>query len=196
MFDAMMDWLGYLPYFYWHRGHVPGRLGTRHHLLTPYGPYTTADGKAVNIAVLSQEHWHGFCTYVVDRPEWLADARFATNEARMANRQDLEELVATEFRQRTRWEWIQRLRRAGIPFGVVRDLPEVLSHPRLQHTGQVVKVPSPVGLLPCMDNPVHWSDLKNRLDAIPGLGEHTERILAELGFTAAEVRSLRASGVV
>jgi len=196
MFDAMMDWLGYFPYFYWHRGHVPGRVGTRHHLLTPYGPYATADGKAVNIAVLSQEHWVAFCTHVVSRPEWLVDARFASNEARVANRQVLEELIAAEIRRHSQSEWIERLRRAGVPFGVVRDLPEVLAHPRLQHTGQIVNVDSPVGPLPCMDNPVHWSDLANRRDRIPALGEHTDRILTEMGFTAAEIRDLRARGVV
>lgn len=190
MFDCMMDWLGYFPYFYWHRGKLPSRVGVKHHLLTPYGPYEAADGQ-ISLAVLSQEHWRLFCTQVIGRPELPGDPRFVDNEARMANRELLEGLLQAVFQTQPRDYWLQRLHQAGIPCGRVNRLDEVLEHPVLQHTGQVKLVPSQRGDLPTMDNPVHWSTAGNRLDNVPELGEHTAQVLSELGYTEGQVAALR-----
>lgn len=190
MFDSMMDWLGYYPYFYWHRGSLPNRAGVKHHLLAPYGPYPTGDGKAVNVAVLSQEHWRMFCTRVIERPQLVTDPRFTNNEARVANREALEELVTEALLEHGRDEWMRRLQHAGIPCGRVNTLDEVLAHPALQHSGQVRQLPSRSGSMPTMDNPVRWSTASNRLDNVPELGEHTESVLRELGYSPEQVAAL------
>lgn len=182
MFDSMMDWLGYYPYFHWHRGQLPTRAGVKHHLLVPYGPYPTGDGKSVNIAVLSQEHWRAFCSRVLEHPELLTNPRFADNEARVANRAALEARIADILAGAGRDDWLQRLRAVGIPCGKVHTLDEVLAHPVLAHTGQVAQLPSRRGPMPTMNNPVRWSTAINRLDNVPELGEHTASVLREVGL--------------
>lgn len=189
MFGSMMDWLGYYPYFFWHRGSSPKPAGVKHHLLVPYGPYRTGDGKAVNIAVLSQAHWCAFCNQVIERPELLADQRFTDNEARVVNRDLLEALLSDVLSKHGRDEWMQRLKAAGIPCGKVNTLEEVLSHPALQHSGQIRQLPSRSGFMPTMDNPVRWSSRTNRLDKAPELGEHTASVLREVGYTTEQVAS-------
>jgi crotonobetainyl-CoA:carnitine CoA-transferase CaiB-like acyl-CoA transferase len=196
MFDSVMDWLGYFPYYYWHKGRLPERVGARHHLLTPYGPYTAGDGKAVNIAVLSQEHWRLFCAKVLGHPELIEDRRFADNEARMANREALEGFLAQVFATAPQDHWMERLQAAGIPCGRVNRLDDVLRHPVLEHSGQVKMVASRRGALATMDNPVRWSTAENRVDFVAELGEHTDGVLRELGYTDGEIAGLRAMKAV
>lgn len=195
MFEAMLDWLSYFPHFYWHRGEVPSRLGARHHLLTPYGPYVAADERIVNVAVLTQEHWRRFCT-VMDRPQWLADPRFQVNEARVCNRQELEAEVAAAFAARPAAEWLELLRDAQIPCGQVNTLDAVVNHPQVAARGFVKTVPSQRGPLPVFDNPVRWSGLMTPLGGVPELGQDTERVLLEFGYDEQELAQLRRDGVV
>ncbi len=196
MFDSIMDWLGYFPYYYWHKGRLPERVGARHHLLTPYGPYQAGDGKAINIAVLSQEHWRLFCRTVIQHPELLDDPRFVDNEARMANRNVLEAFLADVFAGAPQAAWLERLRKAGIPCGRVNRLDDVLAHPVLEQSRQVKTVASQRGPLPTMDNPVQWSDAQNRVDFVAELGEHTDRVLRDLGYADDEIAALRAAKAV
>lgn len=195
MFESMLDWLSYFPHFYWHRGQLPARLGTRHHLLTPYGPYAASDGKVINIAVLSHPHWQRFCK-LVGHPEWDADPRFATNEARMAHRQELEEAVAVALATRTRDKWLEILGSAGIPCGRVNTLDEVVAHPQVQARHFIREVPTSRGPVPTFDNPVRWRGLETPMGPVPDLGADTQRILSEIGLDEDAVCALRASGVV
>lgn len=196
MFDSMLSLLGYFPHFYWHRGELPVRVGMKHHLLTPYGPYLAKDGKYISFACLSQEHWRRFCNQVIERPDLPGKPEFENNEKRIANREELERVVGEELLKRNRDEWLERLRAVGIPCGRVNDMEEVLNHPQLVHRGLVRTIDTLHGRVNEIDNPIRFSGHTSKMHYVPELGEHTAKILAELGFSDEQIKELRTQSVV
>ena len=171
LFDVMLDWLGYFPHLWWHRGELPPRTGMHHPLFCPYGPYRAGDGRLVSMAVLSADHWERLCHDVLERPALLADERLATNEGRVAARAELEPALEDALAARSAAGWVERLERAGIPCGLVRDVGEVMKHPQLEHAGLVATVDSPVGPIPTIGVPFLVNGERPRPGPVPGLGE-------------------------
>ena len=190
MFDSMIDWLGYYPHFFWHRGEEPRRWGTRHPLFCPYGPSPARGGKWFNLAVLSAEHWRSFCLDVVERPDLYADERYLTMEGRVAQRDELEPELELVFATREATEWVERLERVGIPCGLVREFGEVMAHPQLAQSGLVTEIGSPAGRIPTIGSPILVDGARPVLGPVPALGEHTEEVLGELGLSGAEIAAL------
>jgi crotonobetainyl-CoA:carnitine CoA-transferase CaiB-like acyl-CoA transferase len=182
LFDTMVDWLGYFPHLWWHRREEPARTGLRHPHFCPYGPYRAGDGRFVGLAVLSDEHWKLLCEDVLGRPELLADERHGTNEGRVAGRAELEARLEEELASRPASEWIERLEHAGIPCGRVNGLADVMQHPQLEHNRLVAEVLSPNGPIPTIGVPFLHAGERPEPGAVPALGEHTDEVLAEVGF--------------
>ena len=196
MFEAIVSWLGYFPHHYWHQGEEPGRVGMRHHYVTPYGPYLARNDKYVNLAVATPKDWEVFCKIVLQRPDLLQDARFDNVEKRRKNRNVLEEEIEKIFLERDHTEWLERLKKAQLPYGEVRGIAEVLAHPQAAARRLIREVESPVGKVPVVGNPVRLSASPARYDAIPELGEHTEAILKNLGYDDAAIERLRADKII
>ena len=196
MFESIVSWLGYFPHHYWHRGEQPERMGMRHNYVTPYGPYLARDGKYVNLAVATPKDWEVFCKEVIQRPDLLENARFATVEGRRQNRAVLEEEIEKIFLERGHTEWLERLKKAQLPYGEVRGIAEVLAHPQAIARRLIREVESPVGKVPVVGNPLRLSASPARYDRIPDLGEHTEAILKQLGYDAAAIAKLRSEKVI
>jgi itaconate CoA-transferase len=196
MFESIVSWLGYFPHHYWHQGEEPPRMGMRHNYVTPYGPYLARNGKYVNLAVATAKDWEVFCQEVIQRPDLLKDARFATVEGRRKNRSILEEEIEKIFLERDHIEWLERLKKAQLPYGEVRGIAEVLAHPQAVARKLIREVDSPVGKVPVVGNPLRLSNSPARYDRIPDLGEHTESILKELGYDKAAITSLRRDKVI
>ncbi len=196
MFESIVSWLGYYPHHYWHQGEEPGRTGMRHTYVTPYGPYLARNGKYANLAVATAKDWEVFCREVIRRPDLLADARFATVEARRENRAALEEMIEKIFLERDHTEWLERLKKANLPYGEVRGLAEVLAHPQTIARRLIREVESPVGRVPVVANPVRLSGSPARYDRIPGLGEDTDAILREAGYSEEAIAKLRREQVI
>ena len=182
LFDVMVDWLGYFPHQWWHRGSVPARTGMRHPLFCPYGPYPAGDGRLFNLAVLSPEHWRSLCLNVLAREDLHADNRYASNESRVAHREELEPQLEAEFAGKGAAEWLELLREARIPCGDVNDVGQVMSHPQLEHNGLVTEVGSPVGVIPTIGNPFLVGGERSGVGDVPEHGQHTAEVLAELGL--------------
>jgi crotonobetainyl-CoA:carnitine CoA-transferase CaiB-like acyl-CoA transferase len=174
LFDTMVDWLGYFPHLWWHRRELPRRTGMHHPHFCPYGPYPARDGELVGLAVLSVEHWRALCVEVLERPDLHRDERFATNEARVGARAELEPELVNELAKRSAEEWLERLRTAGIPCGAVNDLQEVMEHPQLAHNALVTEVESPVGRIPSIGNPFLVDRHRPPVGPVPALGQHSE----------------------
>jgi crotonobetainyl-CoA:carnitine CoA-transferase CaiB-like acyl-CoA transferase len=183
LFDTMVDWLGYFPHLWWHRQEEPARTGMLHPHFCPYGPYRAGDGRLVGLAILADAHWSALCREVIERPELLSDPALATNEGRVANRDRLETAVEEALAARPAAEWIERLERAGIPCGSVNTVGEVMEHGQLAHNRLAAEVESPAGPIPAVGVPFLVDGSRAQAGAVPGLGEHTDEVLAEIGFS-------------
>jgi itaconate CoA-transferase len=196
MLDSVVSWLGYFPHHYWHAGEEPARVGMRHHYVTPYGPYLAGDGEYVNLAVASASDWEVFCKKVIERPELLEDPRFATVEGRRKNRDSLEETIENIFLTEDHKHWLEQLKKAELPHGIVRGIAQVLAHPQVAARKLIREAESPVGKVPVIANALKMSASEARYDRIPALGENSEEILKELGYDAAMVTQLREEKVI
>ncbi|MGE5820670.1 MAG: CaiB/BaiF CoA transferase family protein [Deltaproteobacteria bacterium] len=196
MLESIVAWLGYFPHHYWHRGEEAARVGMRHHYVTPYGPYLARDGEYVNLAVATVQDWEVFCRKVLERPDLLEDQRFATVEARRENRALLEQTIENLISERDHTEWLERLKKAELPYGVVRGIAKVLAHPQLVARRFFCEVESPVGRVPVVGNPLRLSDSPVRFDPIPALGEQTDAVLKKLGYDESRIAQFHRDKIV
>jgi len=196
MLDSIVSWLGYFPHHYWHAGEEPARVGMRHHYVTPYGPYLAGDGEYVNLAVASASDWEVFCRKVIAKPALLEDPRFATVEGRRKNRAVLEETIENIFLERDHKHWLEQLKKAELPHGVVRGIAQVLAHPQVAARKLIREAESPVGKVPVIANALKMSASQARYDRIPALGEDNEAILRDIGYDASAIDSLKRDKVI
>lgn len=196
LYDSLLAFLSTLVTSYTATGRPPGRWGSAHPQIVPYQGFAAADGHLV-VCVTNDKFWRLFCE-CVGRPELADDPRFATNADRVANRDLLIPQLADAFAARTVGEWLERLGRVGIPVGPIRTLDAALADPVVAARGMLVAVEHPTA------GPVRMAGIPWHGDAAPGairrppprLGEHTDEVLAEVGYDRAAVARLRALGVV
>jgi crotonobetainyl-CoA:carnitine CoA-transferase CaiB-like acyl-CoA transferase len=197
MLDATVALLTYQAGIYFATGRTPGRMGNRHPTIVPYETFEASDGEFV-IAVGNDEQWRRFCT-VAGLEALAADERFATNQARVASYTALRPLLDERLRVRTRAEWVDRLRPAGVPCGSVRDVAEVLEDPQIDARGMVQEIEHAVaGAMRVTGVPIKLSSTPGSVRTPPPeLGEHTMGILMnDVGFDRDEIDRLRSAGVV
>ena len=198
LLDSVLTWTGYFPYMVWYGNTLPKRVGLHHHTMAPYGPYPCGDRRMVIVAAGGGhvEMWRKFCQ-AIECPDMVEDARFATNALRLANRSALDERICEAIGLRERTYWLERFHAFGIPAGAMNDLGEALDHPAIKARDLIKEVDSAVGKVKVFDFPPQSSEHEsvNRLGP-PALGEHTARVLAELGLDAAAIETLESTGVV
>lgn len=177
-------------------GAVPGRLGNRHPNITPYETFPTADGQ-IALAVGSERQWVRFCDALGAR-ELAADGRFATNGERVRNRAALRDLLVERFAARATGEWLELLSAAEVPCGPVRDVAQVFADPQVLARAMVASVEHPtVGELRLTGIPFKFAATPGSIRRPPPLlGQHTDEVLLELGYSKPEIGRLRASGSV
>ena len=187
---------------YWHAaihfatGESPGPTGSAHILTAPYQAFRAKDGW-INIGGANQANWERIAEGL-GHPEWRDDARFRTNTDRMANLPALTALMNAALATRTKAEWIDKFDAAGVPVGPVNSIGEALSHPQALARGMVVDLVHPqAGATKALGCPVHFSATPTSVTRpAPMLGEHSREVLAEAGYSAAEIDTFVAEGVV
>jgi itaconate CoA-transferase len=183
MLESLVEWVMPAAYVAQYTGRPPARAGSRHAFIVPYGGYRVGDGaSSVNLAVQNEGQWRRLCEIVLRRPELADDPRFATNELRLANRAELEPLLEWLLADDTRESAEARLMQADVPFGTVNEMSDVLRHPQLEARGRWFDIPSPVGEVRALHHPLNIVGMPRQAGAIPGLGQHTAEVLAELGL--------------
>jgi formyl-CoA transferase len=177
-------------------GEVPGQEGNHHPTATPMGCFATADGH-VNIGAHDGRLWETFCR-VAGLQDLLVDGRFATREARSANRAALNEIVARQLATRSTTDWVEELNEAGVPAGPVYSVDEVFDDPQTRHLDLVQPVEhSSLGELNLIRSPVSLSSVPRTIRrASPEAGEHTDEVLSGLGRSASEIAALHREGLV
>ncbi|MBN9508299.1 MAG: CoA transferase [Alphaproteobacteria bacterium] len=199
MLDTHVAWLANQGMNYLATGEDPPRLGNQHPNIVPYQVFATADGHVV-LSVGNDATFRRFCE-AFGLSALLDDARFATNAARVQNRQLVTDTLAPVLRGQPSAWWLERLEALSIGCGPINRLSEVFADPQVQARGMVVEMPHAAaegGQVRVIANPVRLSatPVDYRIPP-PLLGEHTEAMLSRLlGMEAAEVSALREKGVV
>lgn len=182
---------------YFASGHAPKRLGTQANGGAPGGGFRCADGD-IMIAPGNQQLYRAFCR-AIGRPDLAEDPRFETNAQRLVNRAELVDLLDETLGQMSVAEVYQRLVAAGVPASPVNDMAQVFADPQVRHRGLEVRVEHPEAReVKLVASPIRSSaGLMAGYAAPPGVGEHTEAVLAEqLGLSADAINALRDEGVI
>jgi len=177
-------------------GHSPGRRGNAHPNIVPYETFATADGELA-VAVGSERQWPRLCD-ALGLPSLAGDPRFATNGDRVDHRGELRPILAERLASRSTAEWAATLAAAEVPHGAVADVGAAFDSPEAAALGMSVEVEHPsLGVLRQAGIPIRFESTPGAIrSAPPLLGEHTDEVLAEAGFDASEIATLRANGVV
>jgi len=181
MLEAMTEWMGY-PMYYAHDGAAPPpRTGAAHASIYPYGPFVAGDGGTVMLGLQNEREWQVFCEAVLQRPELAEDARFATNAQRNQHRAPLELLIIEVFASLNTTQVVERLDAAGIANARVNDMASLWQHPQLHARQRWRTIATPAGEVAALLPPGQHSAFDYCMGEVPFVGQHNEKILAELG---------------
>jgi crotonobetainyl-CoA:carnitine CoA-transferase CaiB-like acyl-CoA transferase len=177
-------------------GVVPKQAGNNHPTTIPTGVFKTADGH-MNIAVTGNVIWGKFCD-VMGRPDWKDDARYATAPARSEHRHALNAEIEAITATRSTAEWIDIFNDAGVAAGEINDIGQVFANPQVRHLGLAQPVVSQErGPTELVGQPIIMSRTPSHIASPPPLaGQHNAEILAEVGYSEAEIAAMKASGAI
>ncbi len=196
MLESLVEWMNFPLYYAYAGASAPVRAGAAHATIYPYGPFPTGDGNTVMLGVQNEREWQQFCLKVLQQPPLANDERFQSNVKRVENRAVLRELIVQAFASLSLAAVTERLEQAQIANAQVNDMQGVWEHPQLQARERWTQVDTPAGTIPGLLPPATSNAYTPRMDPVPGLGEHTDQVLAGLGLSAERIGQLRASGAV
>ncbi|WP_382162187.1 CaiB/BaiF CoA transferase family protein [Hydrogenophaga sp. ANAO-22] len=198
MLESLAEWTSYPLYYAFEGAAPPPRTGASHATIYPYGPFPVGPaehGAHVMLGLQNEREWLSFCEKVLLQPALATDPRFTANFKRVAERTALRQIIVDTFRPLTVAEVEARLEAAQIANARVNTMADVWAHPQLQARQRWTEVGSPQGPLPALLPPGTWNE-GPRMDPVPALGEHTDAILAELGYGADGIAALRAARAI
>ena len=198
MLDGQIALLTYHAGAFLATGKVPSRMGNRHPSIVPYETYRARDGW-LNLAVGNDALFEIFARDILAAPGLVADARFTTNAARVAHRDELNAILVPLIAAGTLADWLERLDRAGVPAGPIYTVAEALAHPQVAARGMIAELDHPsAGKVRVAGVPVRLSETPGAVRTPPPrVGEQTRAVLGELlGMGEAELTRLTAEGVI
>jgi formyl-CoA transferase len=175
---------------------VAGQAGNNHPTSIPTGVFKTADGH-INIATTGHQMWERLCN-TIGATELMEHPDYKTSAARSKNRNALSVEIDRRTVTRTSAEWVEAMNTAGVPCGPINSIDQAFADPQVRHLGIAQDVAMPGGgKTTLVGQPIDMSRTPSRLAApTPELGEHTDEVLKEFGFSAQEIDGLRAAKAI
>ncbi|MYN09682.1 CaiB/BaiF CoA transferase family protein [Pseudoduganella aquatica] len=196
MLESMAEWMSYPLYYAMDGAAPPPRAGAAHATIYPYGPFPAGDGKTVMLGLQNEREWELFCAKVLLQPELAKDPRYSSNAVRTAARQELREMIVKVFSALSAEQVIARLDSAQIANAHMNDMHDLWQHAQLKARERWVEVGTPAGPMPALLPPGVPNTYEARMDSVPALGQHTDAILAGLGYSQDAIATLRAASAV
>lgn len=197
LLDCAISWLGMHLMDMFAGGASPSPAGTASHFFAPYQAFQTADSYIIIVGTGNPQAWLNLC-HALGAPELIDDLRFRTNTDRLANLSDLVTVLESKFRLAPTDHWLNILDEAGVVCGPVNRLDDVLRDPQVLARGMLPETEHPIaGTLRMSGNPVKFYGTTEDIAAPPPmLGQHTDEILSDLGYSLDQIDSLRAEKIV
>lgn len=193
MLEAVMSTMGWAVSNHLVAGREPKPMGNENVTASPSGTFQTGDG-LINIAANKQEQFEAVC-HVVGRPELIQDPRFSERQRRLQHRSELKAILDVALGSRSTDEWWKLFNQAGVPAGPVYSVPQALEHPQVAERGMVGTFPDAPGVgrdIRLLRTGFKVNGEAPRVDSPPPtLGQHSEEILASLGYSASAIEALR-----
>jgi formyl-CoA transferase len=173
-------------------GEVPGQAGNNHPTSIPTGVFKTSDGY-INIAATGQKMWTKICE-LIGEPQMANDPKYNSGAARLKNRDALNEVLESHTVKRTSAEWVDALNKAGVPCGPIYSVDQAFGDAQVKHLGIARGVRNQEQkMIHLVGQPVSLSRTPSDIvAATPHLGEHTDEVLVEFGFSKDDISKLRA----
>jgi itaconate CoA-transferase len=195
MIDALGEWMTYPMLRHAYAGTPPPRSPTRHPAIAPYGSHRTKDGSII-FGLQNEREWVTFCTNVLRRPEVATGALFGSPHARRENRDALTALIEEFFGTMTSAEVAALLEQHGIANGRLNDPLATWNHEQFSARDKWREIMTENGPVRALLPPFQFTDFEAVVGDVPSIGQHTDEVLAELGYATAEVAALHRSGAV
>ena len=195
MIDALGEWMTYPMLRHAYAGSPPPRSPTRHPAIAPYGSHRTKDGSII-FGLQNEREWVTFCTNVLKQPDVATDPLFGTQHARRENRDALTALIEDFFSTMTSAEVAVLLEQHGIANGRLNDPLAAWNHEQFAARDKWREIMTENGPVRALLPPFQFDGFEAVMGDVPSVGQHTEQILAELGYGEAGIAALHESGSI
>ena len=195
MIDALGEWMTYPMLRMAYAGTPPPRSPTSHPAIAPYGSHRTKDGQVI-FGIQNEREWAVFCTKVMGRPDIQVDPRFHNQHARRENRAALTTEIEAFFGTMTSLEVVKLLDDAGIANGRLNDSKDIWDHVQFAARDKWREISTEAGPVRALLPPFTFTDVEAFMGDVPALGQHTDQIMAELGYSPSDVTAMRGTGAL
>jgi crotonobetainyl-CoA:carnitine CoA-transferase CaiB-like acyl-CoA transferase len=195
MLDAVGEWMMYPMLRHAYTGSPPPRLPTSHPAIAPYGAHRTKDGQVI-LGLQNEREWVTFCQKVLGSPAIQTDPRFATMAQRRGNREALTATIEDFFSDKTSVEVAALLDAAGIANGRLNEPIDLWNHVQFEARDKWRTVQTEGGSARVLLPPFTFTDEEAAVGDVPSVGQHTDDVLAEIGFGPDRIAAMRAAGAI